>query len=60
VLFRSPAFNAKGEVIAALSVAVLKNLITDSELDTKSLGQAVYEAAEGLTASIGGQRPSNF
>jgi DNA-binding IclR family transcriptional regulator len=60
VCVAAPAFNSKGEVIAALSVAVLKNLVNDSEVDAKILGHAVYEAAEGLTVSVGGRRPGHL
>jgi DNA-binding IclR family transcriptional regulator len=56
----APIYNAKGETIASLSVAVLKIYNGESEIDFKFLGQAVYDAAEGLTGSVGGQRPSHF
>jgi DNA-binding IclR family transcriptional regulator len=57
----APVFNAKGESIAALSVAVPKITANDdSDIDFKALGQAVYEAAEGLTGSVGGSPPSHL
>ncbi|MDR0621243.1 MAG: IclR family transcriptional regulator [Deltaproteobacteria bacterium] len=60
VCIASPVYNAKGETIAALSVAVLKIYNGEPGIDYKSLGQAVYEAAEGLTGSVGGQNPSRL
>jgi len=55
----SPAFNAKGETIAALSVATPKMAHSDPAR-LEELGQAVYEAAEGFTLSLGGRRPAFF
>jgi len=55
----SPAFNAKGETIAALSVATPKMAHSDPAR-IEELGQAVYEAAEGFTQSLGGRRPTFF
>lgn len=56
VCVAAPVFNAKGETIAALSVATL----VMSHLEPAQvgrLGQAVCEAAEGFTESLGGRRP---
>jgi DNA-binding IclR family transcriptional regulator len=58
VCVASPVYNAKGETIASLSVAVVKIYNGKTAIDFESLGQAVYEAAEGLTGSVGGQNPS--
>lgn len=55
----SPAFNAKGETIAALSVATPKMSHNDPAI-LEELGQAVCEAAEGFTQSLGGRRPVYF
>lgn len=55
----SPVFNAKGETIAALSVALPK-MAHNGDLDTAAIGQTVYEAAEGFTNSLGGRRPAAF
>ena len=55
----APVFNAKGETIAALSLAA-----PSSAAETVSflpeMGRAVSEAAEGFTMSIGGRRPACF
>ncbi|UQZ90267.1 IclR family transcriptional regulator [Deltaproteobacteria bacterium Smac51] len=55
----APAFNAKGETIAAISLATPKMAHSDPA-QTEQLGQAVYEAAEGFTQSLGGRRPVYF
>ena len=59
VCVASPAFNAKGETIAALSVALPKMAHSDSSR-LEELGQSVYEAAEGFTQSLGGRCPAFF
>lgn len=52
----APVFNAKSETIAALSVATL--IMSPLEpAQIRHLGQAVCEAAEGFTDSLGGRRP---
>jgi DNA-binding IclR family transcriptional regulator len=58
VCIAAPVYNAKGETIASLSVAVLRIYNSDQEIDINALGQEVYKAAEGLTYSIGGRPPS--
>jgi DNA-binding IclR family transcriptional regulator len=55
----APVFNAKGETIAAISLATPKMAHSDPA-QTKELGRAVYEAAEGFTQSLGGRRPAHF
>ncbi|MDR1920158.1 MAG: IclR family transcriptional regulator [Candidatus Adiutrix sp.] len=55
----SPAFNAKGEAIAAISIASPK-MSHNGPGCIEELGQAVYEAADGFTKSIGGRRPVYF
>ena len=59
VCVASPVFNAKGETIAALSVALPK-MAHNGDLNTVEIGQTVYESAEGFTASLGGRRPTSF
>jgi DNA-binding IclR family transcriptional regulator len=54
----APVFNSKSEPIASLSVALLKKPLTVSDTNIKEIGQAVYEAAEGLTGSVGGRSPN--
>lgn len=55
----APAFNAKGETIAAISVATPKMNHSDPAVIDR-LGRLVYEAAEGFTQSLGGRRPFIF
>ena len=55
----APVFNAKGETIAALSVATLMMSPLEPE-QIRHLGQSVCEAAEGFTESLGGRRPHNM
>jgi len=53
----APVFNAKGETIAALSVAaVVMPRLEPAQI--VCLGEAVHRAAEDFTESIGGRRPA--
>ena len=56
VCVAAPVFNAKGETIAALSVAV-PVMAHEEKAPVAELGQAVCEAAEDFTRSIGGRAP---
>jgi DNA-binding IclR family transcriptional regulator len=55
----APAFNARGETVAAISIATPKMAHSDPAL-AQDLGRAVYEAADGFTQSLGGRRPHYF
>lgn len=55
----APVFNARGETIAAISLATPKMAHSDPA-QTRELGRAVSEAAEGFTQSLGGRRPASF
>ena len=57
VCVAAPAFNAKGETIAALSVAVTRVGRDPHNIDVARLGEVVREAAEGLSNTLGGQPP---
>lgn len=52
----APAFNARGEAVAAISLALPKIAPVDAA-QIEEVGKLVCEAADGFTQALGGHRP---